>query len=447
MDEFPRASVISQRNARRRGKLYNRGMDPSRRNFLRSLPAIAALPASWTAFSQALHAATGIHETGSESYWALVKRQFPLEEKLIYLNAANVCPASRPVLDRHAEYMRDFQMNPSFQNRAKYEALREQLRTKIAGMLRVTADEIAITRNTSEGSNIVVKGVDLKPGDEVLITDHNHPSNADSWKVRAARDGFTVRSLPVPIPAGSRDQLISQFEQAIAPRTKVLAVTHLTSTAGILYPAKEIAAMARRRGVWMHLDGAQTFGAMDVNLEEIACDSYSTSAHKWLMGPLEAGILFVRAERIPQVWPSIVTAGWSDHLKGARKLEVYGQRDDPRIVALESSIDFATLLGVSNIESRVRFLAAYLKQQLRDVPGVTMKTNFEADLSHGVVKCDLKQVPTKQAYDRLWEQHRVSIAMTPSGDTQGLRFSPHIYNSREELDQAAAAVKNLAVSA
>src|ERR1700736_1876416 len=178
-------------------------MDTSRRSFFKSIPALAALPASWTAFSSALQAASA-PDPVNESYWSLVKRQFPLEDNLVYLNAANVCPASRPVLDRHAEFMRDFQANPSFQNRAKYEALRERLREKVGAMLRVSADELAITRNTSEGTNIVVKGVNLNPGDEVLITDHNHPSNNDSWKVRAQREGFAVTVLPVRVPAASR---------------------------------------------------------------------------------------------------------------------------------------------------------------------------------------------------------------------------------------------------
>src|SRR5579863_10534362 len=215
-------------------------MDNSRREFLRSVPTCAA-------FATALRAATSASDSNDESYWSLVRRQFPLDENLVYLNAANVCPASRPVLDRHARFMRDFQSDPSFQNRAKYETMRETLRAKLAAFLRVSPDEIAITRNTSEGSNIVVKGVDLKPGDEVLITDHNHPSNNDSWKVRAARDGFLVKSLPVRIPAASRDELIGQVEKALTPNTRVIAITHLTSTTGILYPAKEIAELARRR--------------------------------------------------------------------------------------------------------------------------------------------------------------------------------------------------------
>src|ERR1700676_1659332 len=380
-------------------------MESSRRSFFRTIPALAALPASWTAFSTALKAAPSAPDANNENYWSLVKRQFPLEENLIYLNAANVCPASRPVLDRHAEFMRDFQSNPSFQNRAKYDPLRERLREKIGGMLRVSADEIAITRNTSEGTNTVVEGVDLKPGDEVIIYEHNHPSNNDSWKMRAKREGFTVTILAGRVPAASKDELISQAEKAITPRTKVISVTHVTSTTGIMYPAREIAEIARRRGIWMHLDGAQSFSALDVNLKEIGCDSYSASAHKWLMGPLEAGVLFVRSDRIASVWPSIVTAGWTDHLKGARKLEVYGQRDDPRIVALESAVDFALLIGIGAIESRMRFLATSLKEQLSQIPGVRLKTNLEPELSAGVVKADISRVPTKQAYDALWDQH------------------------------------------
>jgi selenocysteine lyase/cysteine desulfurase len=409
-------------------------MTSSRRAFFRTA---VALPASWTAFAAALRAAT------PESYWQMVKRQFPLEDKLIYLNAANVCPASRVVLDRHLEYLRDFHSNPSFQNRDKYVAMRESLRGKVARMLRVSPDEVAVTRNTSEGSNIIVKGIDLKAGDEVLITDHNHPSNSDSWRIRARRDGFVVKSLPTSVPARSAAELVHDFEKAISPRTRVIAITHLTSTTGVLYPAREIASLARKRGIYMHLDGAQTFGALDVNLHEIGCDSYSTSAHKWLMGPLEAGLLYVRAERIPEIWPSIVTAGWADNLKGARKFEVFGQRDDPRVVALEASIDFVNLIGMRTVEARMRELATRLKTQLREIPAVQLKTNVEPELSAGVVKLRLKSMPTLQAYNTLWERHRMAIAMTASGDSEGLRFSPQIYNSMEEIDRAVAAVREL----
>jgi selenocysteine lyase/cysteine desulfurase len=163
--------------------------------------------------------------------------------------------------------------------------------------------------------------------------------------------------------------------------------------------------------------------------------------HKWPMGPLEAGILFVKAERIPQLWPSIVTAGWSDQLRGARKFEVFGQRDNPRLVAVEAALDFLALVGMPQIEARSRSLAKRAMELLSGVSGVRLKTSPAAELSGGVVKFDLEKADLRKTYDKLWERHGLAIAMTGSGDSRGLRFSPHIYNSLEEIDRAVAAVK------
>ncbi|MBI1786935.1 MAG: aminotransferase class V-fold PLP-dependent enzyme [Acidobacteria bacterium] len=161
------------------------------------------------------------------------------------------------------------------------------------------------------------------------------------------------------------------------------------------------------------------------------------------MGPLEAGVLYVRKDRIPQIWPAIVTAGWAEDLKGARKLEVFGQRDDPRVAALEAAVDFLQMVGIGNVESRVRALAAQAKAGLMKLAAVDLKTNPQPELSGGVVKFRLKNVPTRRAYDTLWEKHRLAIAMTPGGDSEGLRFSPHVYNSMEEIDRAVGAVREL----
>src|SRR6516225_3556729 len=230
-------------------------MQPSRRQFLQ---CSATLPGSWIGFATALAAARttpAVADGGSdEVQWQLVRRQFPLEEGLLYLNAANVCPVSRPVLDRYALFLRDFQANPSFQNRDKYHTLRESVRSKLASLLGVSADEVAITRNTSEGSNLIVRGIDLKPGGEIVITDHNHPSTNESWKLRARREALVVKSVPVPIPAQSSEQLVAGIEKALSPRTRVIALTHLTSTAGLRYPIKPIAELARRRQIFLHLD-------------------------------------------------------------------------------------------------------------------------------------------------------------------------------------------------
>jgi isopenicillin-N epimerase len=217
----------------------------------------------------------------------------------------------------------------------------------------------------------------------------------------------------------------------------------LTSTCGLRYPIKPIAELARRRDIFLHVDGAQSLGASDVNLRNLGCDSFSASAHKWPMGPLEAGILFVRAERIPSVWPSIVSAGWSDQLKGARKFESVGQQDDPRVVALEAALDLLNLIGIRQVEARVQALAGRVKHSLSELANVELKTNLEPDLSGGVVKFRLKNMPTAQAYDVLWKRHRLAIAMIGGGDSEGLRFSPHIYNTVDEIDRAVAAVRQL----
>ena len=399
-------------------------MNITRRSLLHMIPAAAA--------------------AAPASTWNGIPSRFPLENGRIYLNAAHLCPASKEVLQVHAAYLKDFQSDPSFQNREKYDRLTEAARSRIASLVGASADEIAITRNTSEATNTVVAGLDLKAGDEIVITAHNHPSNNDSWKVRARRLGLKIVELPVPVPATSRQELIDAFERAITPRTRVLAFTHVTNTAGIRYPAEEICALGRRRGLWVHVDGAQTFGALNVQLHKLQCDSYSGSAHKWFMGPLEAGILYVREERIPQLWPGIVTAGWSEKLKGARKFEVYGQRDNPRLAALEPAAAFLEKIGMAEVESRVVALAQHAMKRLSALPGVQLKTSTDTALHGGVVKFDFPGKDLKPIYDGLYARHKVATSLTASGDARGIRFSAHLYNTEAQLDRAIDAVKELA---
>jgi selenocysteine lyase/cysteine desulfurase len=165
-----------------------------------------------------------------------------------------------------------------------------------------------------------------------------------------------------------------------------------------------------------------------------------------MMGPLEAGVLYVRADRIPQLWPSIVTAGWTDSIVGARKFEVYGQRDNPRLASVEAAVDFLQLIGMPHVEARLRFLVARAKQQLQQIPNLKLKTSADPALSGGVVKFDLTKSSIKAAYDVLYSRHRLAIALTPSGESQGLRFSPHIYNTVDDIDRAVAAVREVAAA-
>jgi isopenicillin-N epimerase len=418
-------------------------MTGTRRTLLKA--GLMALPASWASLSSTLRRAEarGVVDGDDDVYWRTIRHQFPLDDGLIYMNAANVCPASRPVIDRHFELLRDFHANPSMQNREKYRDRRESLRAKLSLLLHVDPDEVAITRNTSEGNNLVVRGIDLKSGDEILISDHNHPSNNDAWKVRARRDGLLVKSVSVPAPPRSADDLLSSFERAITSRTRVIAVTQITSTTGLQFPIRSIAELARARGIYTHVDGVQAFGARLVDVGALGCDSFTASAHKWLTGPLEAGLLYVRRERAGELWPSIVSVGWSDDLKVARKFETFGQQDDPRLVAFEAAVDFMNLIGVTRVEARVQHLASKLKHGLAEVPRVRLLTDLDPRLSGGIVKFRVDGVATRSAHDRLWRDHRIAMALTPSGELEGLRLSPHIYNTVDEIDRVVGAVTNL----
>ncbi|MBY0375027.1 MAG: aminotransferase class V-fold PLP-dependent enzyme [Bryobacteraceae bacterium] len=397
------------------------------------------LPPTWLAFQSSLAMAMDQEET----YWRLVAQQFPLEPGLLYFNAANVCPSSRLVLDRHLQFLRDFHANPSFQNRDKYAPMQERVRLKAAALLNAEPDEIAITRNTSEGSNTIATGLELNAGDEVIVTDHNHPSNLESWRLRARRRGFTVKTVELPAPAPSSAALLQSLEGAITPRTKVIAVTHVTSTVGLRYPAAEVGKVARARNIWYHLDGAQSFGAIAVDLKAIGCDSYATSMHKWPMGPLESGLLFVRRERQASVWPSIVTAGWRDDLKGARKFEVMGQRDDPRVASIEAALDFLMMIGPARYEARLMTLTTALKKELGALPGAKLRTNLDPTLAAGVVKVDFPDRDVAKLYAELWEKHRLALSLTANGASRGLRFSPHVYNSLDDVSRAVAAVRRV----
>jgi selenocysteine lyase/cysteine desulfurase len=256
----------------------------SRRDFTRlfALGGSAALFADPAWASQAAPAsalAPGGASSG-EAFWKSVREQFVMPADLSVMNAANLCPASRGVLETLTRETRSVDQDPSPNNRARLYPEKENTRKALAEFLRVTPDEIVITRNTSESNNLVSNGLDLKPGDEVVVHGDNHPSNLNAWREKARRFGFSVVTVEQKNPHPGMDHYVAAFTRAITPRTKVLAFTHLTSTVGDLLPAKELCRRARERGVLSLLDGAQSLGLLDVNLADIQPDFYTGSAHK-----------------------------------------------------------------------------------------------------------------------------------------------------------------------
>src|SRR5215813_4182874 len=419
----------------------------TRRSFLKGFAggaaALSVFPSTGSA-KALLSAANrlGAADMGSESFWRLVKEQFTVRPKIILLNAANLCPSPHMVRDRVFRLTEDVDGDVSFQNRAKFNGLLEESRRKLAAFISTLEDEIAIVRNTSEANNFIVNGLGLKSGDEVVVFDQNHPTNNVAWDVRAARAGFTVKRVAISQTASDVEEILKAFSAAITSKTRVLSFTDVSSTTGVRLPSKELCRMARERGVYAHVDGAQTFGALSLNLREMGCDSYAASAHKWFMGPKEAGELYVRHDRIAEIWPSVVGVGWGAKVepaaRGARKFETLGQRDDAAVSAMGTTADFHNLIGRDRIEARIRELAAALKEGVSKIPGARLRTSTRPELSAGVCVIGFEGIDHQKIYEALYAKH--GVAGAPTG---GVRLCPHIYNTLEEIDLAVSALRQV----
>lgn len=379
--------------------------------------------------------------TSDESYWQLVRQQFAFPESRVPMNAANLCPTPASVAAAVADLTRDIDQDCSFQNRAKFAANLESARAVIANQLNVSPNEIALVRNTSEANNTVNNGIDLQSGDEIVLWDQNHPTNNVAWDVRAKRFGLRVKRVAVPAnPDGAAD-LVAPFEKAITPRTRVLAVTQVSNVSGIRLPCPQLAEIAHRRNIHFHVDGAQTWGALAVDLREIGADSYAASAHKWFCGPKEVGLLYVKASRIPHIWPNVVAPGWGDGpetaLIGARKFESLGQRDDAALTGLGLTANLHKTLGPRNVEAHMMALAQRLKEGLAEA-GASLVTPMDPSLSAGVVILQVPSANRRKLLDAMYKEH--GIAGSTSG---GFRLCPHLYNTAGHIDRAIEGVRTL----
>lgn len=403
--------------------------ETSRRMFLQGMVGGAS---AWPAFE-------GLPPVAGESDWERVRRQFPFTEEKVPMNAANLCPSPVVVAERVTELTRDIDVDCSFNNRAKFDQLLERSRQKVAAHLGVSTDEIALVRNTSEANNIINNGLALRPSDEVLLWDQNHPTNNVAWEVRAARFGLVVKRVATPRHPTSPGELVEVFERALGRHTRVLAVTHVSNVSGLALPVAELCRAAHRRGIYVHVDGAQSWGALNVDLRELGCDSYAASAHKWFVGPKEAGVLYVRKDRISEIWPNTVAPGWGKDVEpdvqGALKFESLGQRDDACLAALATTADLHEKIGSSRIEARVRQLADRLRSGLAEL-GAQLVTPEDPRFNAGVCIIEVPLKRRQLLVDRLYQEYGIAGAATG-----GLRLCPHLYNTMEHIERVLKGVK------
>lgn len=411
---------------------------PSRRQFLQLSSAMLLGGASTLATNS--RGQDGTVSSAEEAYWQQVRAQFAFTEAAVPMNAANLCPSFRAVAESVMLLTADIDRDCSFNNRGKFAGMLAETRSRVADQLGVAPEEIALPRNTSEANNVICNGLPLDRGDEVILWEENHPTNNVAWDVRAARFGFRVVRVATPMPL-SMDALVDAFVSRFTGQTRVLALTHVSNVSGIRLPIGELVQAAHARGIHVHVDGAQTWGAMALDLRALDVDSFAASAHKWYMGPKEVGLLYVKAEHIDRIWPGVVASGWGSDSQtrqpGARKFESLGQRDDAALAGLGVAAEIHQHIGAQRIEARIFQLAERLKTGLVNA-GLELLTPLEAESSFGV--CIVKAPADKagEISNALYTEHGIAGAATG-----GIRLCPAIYNTFAHVDRAVAGVSAL----
>jgi len=370
--------------------------------------------------------------------WQAVRDQFLMPPGVSVLNAANLCPSPAAVLDTVVEHTKRLDSEPVPTFRSEILSAKERTRDSLASFLRVTPEEILITRNTSEANNWVSAGLDLGPGDEVVIFSDNHPSNNRAWKAKGERYGYTVREVAHVDPHPGAEYYLEAFEAAITPRTRVMSFMQHTNTSGDVFPARELCAMARSHGVISLIDGAQSFGLMDVDLSDWRPDFFSGSAHKWPCGPKETGVLYVNREMHDRFWPSLYSA-YTGSRGISRTHEGMGQRDTPAIHAFGAQIEFLRSIGQGEIERRSRALATMLAEELRAIDGVHLWTSEHSRRRGAVITFRPGTLDPRRVLTALEDDGIVASARTGE-DRPGIRFSPHFYNMESDVERAVEAI-------
>ena len=376
-----------------------------------------------------------------ETYWRDVQQAFTLDRTIINLNNGYTCPSPRVVHEALKRYLDISNQAPIQYMWNLLEPNIESVRRKLAAEAGCDQEELAITRNASEGLQICQLGIDLQPGDEVVTTNQDYGRMLDTWDQRVRRDKIKVTKISFPVPTTNVSELVSRIEQAVTPRTKVIHFCHITNLTGQLFPVRDIARMARSRGIQTIVDGAHAFAHFPFKLRDLEMDYYGTSLHKWLLAPVGTGFLYVRRENIEKLWP--LTPAAASKTKDIRKFEEVGTHPAANHNAIAEALTFHQTIGVERRAARMRYLTDRWADRLEKHPRVKILTSRLPNQSWGLANISLQGVDTQKAYEMLWSKYRIITAPIKHAEYQGLRITPNIYTTLEELDTFGDAIEDL----
>ena len=377
-----------------------------------------------------------------EDFWFQVRHAFTIDRNQINLNSGSVSPAPRVVQEAMKQYLSIVHMSPSLWVDEMLIPQQEMLRKRLAGLFGCDPEELAITRNTSESLQTIQFGLKLNPGDEILTTTQDYPRMLTTWRQRERRDGVVLKTFSIPAPPDDMDELYQLFEQAVTAKTKVIHFCHITYTAGQIFPVKKICQMARELGIYTIVDGAHAFAHFPFKRDDLDCDFYGTSLHKWLTAPFGAGFLYVRRELIPEVWPLMAAPPSLDD--NIRKFEQIGTHPVSNKNAIGEAITFHESIGADRKAARLRFLRERWVERVRDLPGVHLFTSSDLAQACAIGTMGINGIGAQELTDHLEAKYRIHVRPRFVPDEwEGIRVTPNVFTTLDEIDAFASAIERV----
>ncbi len=374
-----------------------------------------------------------------EEYWSHIQRAFDTDRTLINLNNGGVCPTPTHVLEA---MIRDLEFTNELPVEHMWRVLEprvEFVRRELAEEFGCDPEEMAITRNASEAMEIMIFGLDLEPGDEVLVTTQNYPRMITGWRQRARRDGIVVKEISFTVPPPSQEHIVQRYAEAITPRTKVIEVTHITNLSGQILPVREIVELARPRGIEVFVDGAHAFAHFPFTRDELDCDYYGTSLHKWLLAPIGTGFLYVRKDKQRGLWPLMAAPESMDD--NIRKYEEIGTHPAANHNAISAALAFHQGIGAERKIARLRYLRdRWAKRLLTESDRVTVLTPLDSDYGGAIGLVSVDGIDIKALPGWLRQHYGIVTVPILHPEFEGLRVTPNVYTTVDEVDQFAEAM-------